>query len=640
MNNIIKVLVSLCLLACSVANAKPLTTVDLQLKWRHQFQFAGYYAAKEKGFYEELGLEVVIHEAQPGVDPIEQVVHGKAHFGVGTSELIMDRQEGSDVVVLGVVFQHSPLNLITLASSGIDTIHKLAGKEVMIEHSSAELFAYLRCEGFTKKAINIREHSFDTKDLLNNNVQAMSVYVTDEPFELDRMGIAYNLYTPRMCGIDFYGDNFFTMQATIEKTPKLVEAFRQATIKGWAYAMNNVDEMIQIIHHKYSDRHSLEHLRYEARMMVELIQPSLIEPGYMNPGRWKHIAATYHDLGLVSKDFDVTDMLYHDPKAFEIKKLKYVIVTAGSILIASLLILFTIGYFYRQAKVSSSRFQTMFDNAPFTMAILDKDLKVLVWNQQAEKTFLWKQEEVMGKDLVQTIVPKFMQAEISEKLKRVVQEKVAFRSENANFRKNGEEIICEWINAPFHDQHSSQEYIVAMARDVTARKRLEGELEKAAHYDGLTALANRRLILDLFRGAIANAQRSDGMLGVLFIDLNNFKKINDEYGHGMGDQVLKLVADRLKLAVRESDYVGRLAGDEFLIVLQNIGSRADADAVAEKIDTLIVEPCHIEDSLINISVSIGISIYPEDSTDLEELISKSDKRMYIQKAERKSQPGE
>ena len=115
--------------------------VKLQLKWKHQFQFAGYYAAKEKGFYEEAGLDVKILEAVPGVDPVVEVIVGNAQFGVGTSELILNRYHGSSVIVLGVIFQHSPLSLITLFESGIDNVHKLAGRKIMIELSSAELFA-------------------------------------------------------------------------------------------------------------------------------------------------------------------------------------------------------------------------------------------------------------------------------------------------------------------------------------------------------------------------------------------------------------------------------------------------------------------------------------------------------------------
>lgn len=180
-----------------------LASVTLQLKWKHQFQFAGYYAAKEKGYYQEAGLDVRIVEAVPGVDPVQEVVAGRAQFGVGTSELILNRYHGTPVVVLGVIFQHSPLSLITLADSGLDNIHKLLNRKVMIEPSSAELFAYLYQEGFTPKALNLQHHSFELNDLLSGKIDAMSVYLTDELYQLHKQKRAYNEFTPRMGGIDF-----------------------------------------------------------------------------------------------------------------------------------------------------------------------------------------------------------------------------------------------------------------------------------------------------------------------------------------------------------------------------------------------------------------------------------------------------
>jgi len=123
--------------------ATELDSVTLQLKWQHQFQFAGYYAAKEKGFYKDAGLDVTIVEATPDIDVVQEVITARAQFGVGTSELVLNRHRGEKVLVLGVVLQHSPLSLVTLQESGIDNIHKLLDRKVMIEANSSELFAYL-----------------------------------------------------------------------------------------------------------------------------------------------------------------------------------------------------------------------------------------------------------------------------------------------------------------------------------------------------------------------------------------------------------------------------------------------------------------------------------------------------------------
>lgn len=615
--------------------AKPLEHVSLQLKWEHQFQFAGYYAAKEKGFYDQAGLDVSIREGKPGIDPIETVIQGDADFGVGTSELVLHSAQGIPVVVLGVIFQHSPLNLMTLAESEIDNIHKLAGKNLMVEPSSAELIAYLRCEGMSENDFTISEHSFNTQDLLFGRVAAMSVYITDEPYELETAGVNYNLFTPRMCGIDFYGDNFFTMKTTLAHSPKVVKAFRNASIEGWKYAMNNVEEMIQIIHERYSTRHSKDHLRYEARMMKELMQPELIEPGYMNAGRWAHIAETYDKLGLLPEKFDVSRMLYEDPSKDHSQRIKLLVGFGGGALALCLLILSTISYFYRQMKANSNRLRTMFEHAPFGMIVLDENYQIQGWNAQAKETFYWDSSEVIGKNLFDLIVPKFLHQKMESTFAQVLDQNKALQTENVNLRKDGEEIVCEWMNAPFKDLQNKSRYIIVMVRDITKRRRLEEELENAAHYDNLTKLPNRSLIIDSLKNVLATARRMNKKVAVLFLDLDDFKKINDTYGHAVGDKVLMMVADRLTLTVRESDYVGRLAGDEFLMVLQDVGSREDASLVANKVAGLIAEPCHIDDLLVHLDSSVGVSLYPDDAEDIDELILKSDKDMYYRKAENK-----
>lgn len=286
--------------------------VKLKLKWQHQFQFAGYYAAQERGYYKEAGLDVEIIPSQPGEDSAQTVLQGKAEFGVGSTELLLLREQGRPVVVLGVIFQHSPLAMITLKKNNLHSIHDLAGQKIMIEPGSSELYAYLNKEGLSSGKFTPLPHDFHIKDLLAGNVDAMSVYTTDEPFELSTAGIDYSLYSPRSAGIDFYGDNIFTTEDLIKRKPEMVNAFREASLKGWEYAMNHPEELIQLIYSDYSQRHTVEHLSFEAVQMIPLLQPTLVELGHMNSGRWKHISETYAELGMMKPDFDLKGFLY-DP---------------------------------------------------------------------------------------------------------------------------------------------------------------------------------------------------------------------------------------------------------------------------------------------------------------------------------------
>lgn len=285
-----------------------LQSVTLQLKWRHQFQSAGYYAAIERGYYRDAGLDVTLREPDVGEEPAEVVLRGDAEYGVATSDLVRLRAAGMPVVALIAIYQHSPL--VLLALSDIDSVHELAHRRIMLEPHSAELLAYLRDEGVPIETIEFVTHTFDPDDLLAGKVDAISAYLTDEPYLIRQAGHEYRLFSPRAGGIDFYGDTLFTTEAEIRRNPQRVRAFIDATRKGWNYALENPDEIIDLIYDKYSQRHSREHLRYEAIHSMRLILPELIEIGHMNPGRWQYIADTYQSLGLLDGTFDLGDFLF------------------------------------------------------------------------------------------------------------------------------------------------------------------------------------------------------------------------------------------------------------------------------------------------------------------------------------------
>ncbi len=306
-------------LALPAAAAAELAPVTMQLKWTHAFQLAGYYAAQEQGYYRDAGLDVRIQEALPGVDPIASVLDGRAQYGVGTSALLLQRQLGKPVVVLAVIFQHSPYVLIARQRQATQGLHDLAGKRVMLEPQSDELLAYLAREGLPLDRIVRVEHSYDPQDLIDGKVDAIAAYVTNQPYHLDRAGLAYQIYTPRAAGIDFYGDNLFTSEAELQANPERVRAFRDASLRGWKYAMEHPEETVDLILAKHSSRHSRDYHLFEAKQMIPLLRPDLVEAGYMHAGRWRHIADTYADMGMLPRDFPLAGFLYDaapppDPK--------------------------------------------------------------------------------------------------------------------------------------------------------------------------------------------------------------------------------------------------------------------------------------------------------------------------------------
>lgn len=291
----------------------PLDRVTLQLKWQHQFQFAGYYAAIAQGYYRAAGLDVLLREAQPGRDPVEAVLHGSADFGVGTSELVLLRDRGEPVVVLAAIFQHSPLVLLARHTAVVNDLQSLHDQPIMIEPQSAELFAYFKYEGIDPAKLQIVHHTFEVKDLIEGRVAAMSAYSTDEPFQLQRAGVDLMTFGPRAGGIDFYGDNLFTTEEQIRRHPERVRAFREASLRGWDYALAHPAELVDLILKQHGGRKTREHLLFEAEQTAQLMHPGLIETGHMNPGRWRHIADTYAEFGMVKNPTAALKGLLYDP---------------------------------------------------------------------------------------------------------------------------------------------------------------------------------------------------------------------------------------------------------------------------------------------------------------------------------------
>ena len=170
------------------------------------------------------------------------------------------------------------------------TVHDLAGKRAMLSPHDQELLAYLKREGLGGGRLEQVPQSFDIADLVSGKVDAFSVYTTDQVWQLRRTGLAYTLLSPRAGGIDFYGDTLFTTEQRARGDAARTRAFRDASLRGWQYAMDHPEETADLILARYSRRLPREHLLFEAAEMRRLMQPDLIEIGHMNPGRWRHVA--------------------------------------------------------------------------------------------------------------------------------------------------------------------------------------------------------------------------------------------------------------------------------------------------------------------------------------------------------------
>lgn len=468
--------------------------VVLQLKWKHQFQFAGYYAAIENGYYREKGLDVTLLEAEESIDPIQTVLTEKAQYGIGTSDLLLARMNGAEITVLATIFQHSPLAIMVRSDSKIETVQDLLSKKIMIEPQSAEIFAYFKNEGIDPKKMQILHHSFDTKALINKEVDAMSAYVVDEPFHLQEAQIPVTFFYPRTGGVDFFGDSLFTTQKEIKKHPERVQAFIDASLKGWNYAFAHPEEITDIILEKYSKRHSRKHLLYEAKKMKELIRPDLLEVGYVNPGRWKHIAEVYSELGMIQKipDEDLWSSFLYQPHNSKASRVFVIIImTLASAL--GVLLLFFLPIYYMNKKLrkeiiekekiqkmleeNEKKFRFMVKNSYDVISIIDKNANSIYVSDSIERITGFKAEDLIGKNSFQ-----YVHSDDFAGLQHALLQILSLPNKNLLIEYRHKRSDGQWVNLEaagtnlLHDP--AIKGIVFNIRDATERKQMEAEKDR------------------------------------------------------------------------------------------------------------------------------------------------------------------
>ncbi len=302
--------------SCAIAGE----ALTLQLKWTHAFQFAGYYAAEAQGYYRDAGLTVSIRAAKPSDDVVGEVVAGRANYGIGSSSLLLERQAGKPVVVLAAIFQHSPQVLLARQTATNQSVHDLVDKRVMFEAQTDELTAYLKREAIPLARIERLPHSFSPQDLIAGRVDAITAYSTNEPYFLLQAGLEFLTFTPRSVGIDFYGDNLFTSEQELRDHPERVRAFLEASLRGWDYALDHPEEIVELIASQYAPGIDRDFLRFEAERMLPLIRRDLVAIGYMNAGRWRHIADTYAEIGMLPAALRLDGFLYQAPGASDLRR--------------------------------------------------------------------------------------------------------------------------------------------------------------------------------------------------------------------------------------------------------------------------------------------------------------------------------
>ncbi|MCP4487908.1 MAG: bacteriohemerythrin [Gammaproteobacteria bacterium] len=273
------------------------------------------------------------------------------------------------------------------------------------------------------------------------------------------------------------------------------------------------------------------------------------------------------------------------------------------------------------------------NQSPVSVVIADFEGRVVYVNQFYESITGYQNKEIVGSSLRNVLEDRLGKVRVDAVWELVADGEV-WEGEALMYTKSGKP-YWELIGLSSITSDSEKEVIgiVYIGQDISERKKQEEAIEYQAHHDDLTNLPNRVLMLDRLENAISQMKHSNKMLAVMFIDLDDFKRVNDSVGHHLGDELLVEAAKRLQNAVRASDTVARQGGDEFLILAPELQSQSDVETIAEKILTALNKPFVVQGMHLAISASIGFAFYPDDARDVQPLLSKADAAMYRAKAD-------
>lgn len=281
-------------------------------------------------------------------------------------------------------------------------------------------------------------------------------------------------------------------------------------------------------------------------------------------------------------------------------------------------------------QASEERFRQIAEHVQDVFWIVTIDFHEMLYVSPAYETIWGRSCESLYKrplDWIDAIHPEEREI-VADKFERALHREGDFDVEYRIVRPDGSIRHIHDRGFPVRNTEGRIYRIAGIASDITEQKSLETRLQKMAHHDPLTGLPNRALFYDRLTQALVRAKRNAQRVAVLYYDVDQFKRINDLHGHEVGDLLLRAVSDRLTATVREADTLSRLGGDEFAIILSDISAVGDAPKVAGKILAELAAPFHVKDRLLLITVSIGISLYPKDGADPDELVKHADAAMY------------
>jgi len=606
------------------ASGAELEKVSLRLKWWHQFQFAGYYAAQSKGFYAQEGLEVEILEGGPTRPPLGAVLDGVTQFGITDSELVLARMQGKPVVVCAAIFQHSPYVLLSRADRGIRSPADLAGKTVMLSEGqgAVEMRATLKLEGIPPELVSYVPHSWDLADLIEGRVDAVSAYGMVEPYSLAARGVEPSILRTIDYGVDFYGDTLFTSDAEVKAHPERVRAFVRASRAGWEYAMRHPAEIADLILGKEGVAArglTRELLLKQAEGMRAFILPDVVRIGHMNPGRWRRIADVFAGQGLAPANVPLDGFVFDPDARTESWLLKHWVVFAAGGLAAALLALgwtlqmrrlvrqrtlelrienaerARVEVGLRQALGESQRFRSALDHVPACVFIKDRDLRYVYGNKSTVDTLGCATDKLLGRDDREFFSPETAR-EIQEWDRRALAGESFSRELDAGFA-GGMRRFYQEVKAPIWvEEHGKSKIwgLLGISTDIGSQKEAEERFRALfqlaptplAMYSkaGVTTLVNDRFV-ELLGYSMEDVPTLDDWWVKAFPDPALREEKQAEWTQAVRDAVrtgglARPVESRIRCKsgqTRVMEASARPMGDEILVTFFDLSQRREAE---------------------------------------------------------------
>ena len=404
--------------------SKDLIKVTIQLSWFDQFQFAGYYMAKEQGFYKDAGLDVQILPFSLGMNIPKMVNDGDVDFAIGRENLILEKAKYPKIIALAAIFQATPLVLLTTKDSGIDSFNKFENKKLMRtkdDGSEVSIKAMLASSKIDVKSITQVEDSHNIYDLIDKKVDIISAYTSKAPYILQKEQIKYNIFYPKDYGFDMYSDFLITNIDKYNNDYNIVEKFKKASLKGWEYAYNNIEKSVDIIFEKYNTQNlSKEELIFEANELKKLSYLNISRLGDMKQEKVQRIYDLYNVMGYINNEFKIDNFIVYDKKS-RLEKwlyLKFEEHFGLSLLWKILLIIFIIiGIFvYRQYFIIklNKRLKNLVNIKTNRLKIMNKKLatrikKELDKHQEKDRILAQQQKMVAMGQMIENIAHQWRQ---------------------------------------------------------------------------------------------------------------------------------------------------------------------------------------------------------------------------------------